>query len=111
MRPTAQIKKTLNETKPVAIIIFACNFWEEIAETLIKEVTGKWNNTFLILPFPQIKCISSGSSSHFHSIQLHTKVRKGKMVELTFQSHSLLLLLSSSSTAINTTMDPLNITC
>ena len=43
----------LDDQKPLALIILAWNFWEEIAEKLKSVVSGKREHILAVLPFPQ----------------------------------------------------------
>ena len=48
----------IDSQKPLALIIFAWNFWEEIAETLNDILYGKRDEVVVIIPFPSPRLIS-----------------------------------------------------
>lgn len=53
VRPTAELS-ACDSTKPLTIIIFAWNFWEEILQKIRTEtLQKKFKTIFIILPFPQ----------------------------------------------------------
>ena len=63
VRPTSELGKH-TPTQPLAIIIFAWNFWDEISQKILQETVNKGiNNTSIILPFPHQQLIKLDPNS------------------------------------------------
>jgi hypothetical protein len=55
--PTSTLQNH-NSSKPLTIIIFAWNFWEEISQKIRKETVDMgMKSVFIILPFPQQRLV------------------------------------------------------
>ena len=64
VRPTAELSKHA-PTRPLTIIIFAWNFWDEISKKILQETVSKGiSNTFVILPFPHQQLIKLDAKSN-----------------------------------------------
>ncbi|UJR08072.1 hypothetical protein I4U23_012349 [Adineta vaga] len=63
VRPTTELSRS-DPTKPLTIIVFAWNFWNEIATKIRKQTIKEGiNNVFVILPFPQQQLIRLSSAT------------------------------------------------
>ena len=64
VRPTSELGKH-SPTRPLTIIIFAWNFWDEISQKILQETVKKGiKNTFVILPFPRQQLIKLDATSN-----------------------------------------------
>jgi nucleoside-diphosphate-sugar epimerase len=57
VRPTSFLSSS-NDKRPLAIIIFAWNFWEEISNKIRSEMVRSSRSVVVILPFPQVNIFS-----------------------------------------------------
>ena len=71
VRPVSEISKH-DPSKPLTIVIFAWNFWEEISKKILNETIPKnISQLFIILPFPQQQLIKLNFDSSSLNLSQH----------------------------------------
>jgi nucleoside-diphosphate-sugar epimerase/2-polyprenyl-3-methyl-5-hydroxy-6-metoxy-1,4-benzoquinol methylase len=91
VRPTSELSKH-DVTKPLTILVFAWNFWEEIYKKILTETVDKGiNHVFVILPFPHQQLIKLNSGS---DLLLSQNAYKPLPWPTVFRPHRSVILIS-----------------